>query len=455
GPSGFDEERRVFDRERREVPNPVRDPPSDAPPEQVGFLLLPQFPIYALILALETLRIADQNAGRRLFSTHLFSLDGKPVRATNGMELKPDRAIREVPFFPTVLVFAGNEPLPHLTRPLLGWLRRLARHGAVLGAVDTGAFALAEAGLLDGVRVTLHWEAIPLFRERYPGLEVVERLSVLERNRMSCAGGIATFDPMLELVRARAGAELAEVVRAGLVHKRARLAHEPQRPPIAAVPGPLDPRLEAAVRLIERHLDQPLPPEEFARRVGLSLRQLQRLAKARLGESPTALALRLRLVAARNHLFYGDLSIQEIAVATRFAAPSVFSRCFKARFGLAPREFRRQFSGDRLERFRPEIRQELALPSPEDQRPAGGLRSWARSPSIAIRRAIARIRTSSAAARRSRACSPARRAGRSCCIRPSIRRSATRSSARPTRASVGRPRSPSRAPTGRGSSAPV
>lgn len=344
----------------------MSEPAVDTPPEQVGFLLLPQFPIYALVLALETLRIANQNAGRRLFSTHLFTVDGKPVRATNGMELRPDRAIREVPFFPTVFVFAGNEPLPHLTRPVLGWLRRLARHGAVLGAVDTGAFALAEAGLLDGVRVTLHWEAIPLFRERFPNLAVVEQLYVVERNRLSCAGGIATFDLMLELVRRKAGAALAEVVRAGLVHKRARLGHEPQRPPLAAVSGPLDRRLEAVVQLIERHLDQPLAPEELARRVGLSLRQLQRLTRARLGESPAALALRLRLLAARNHLFYGDLSIQEIAVATGFASPSVFSRCFKARFGLAPREFRRQFSGERLERFRPEIRQELALPTPED-----------------------------------------------------------------------------------------
>ncbi len=342
------------------------DPAADGPPEPVGFLLLPQFPIYALVLAMETLRIANQNAGRRLFSTHLFTVDGRPVRATNGMELKPDRSLREVAFFPTVLVFAGNEPLPHLTRSLLGWLRRLARHGAHLGAVDTGAFALAEAGLLEGVKVTLHWEAIPLFRERYPGLLVVEQLYTIERGRMSCAGGIATLDLMLELVRQRAGAELAEVVRAGLVHKRARTGFEPQRPPLAAVPGPLDPRLEAAVRLIERHLDQPLPPRELARRVGLSVRQLERLARARLGESPAALGLRLRLLAARNHLFYGDLSIQEIAVATGFSAPSVFSRCFKARFGLAPREFRRQFSGDRLERFRPEVRQELALAAPDD-----------------------------------------------------------------------------------------
>ncbi len=351
------------------------DRPDDGEPvEEIGFLLLPQFPIYATILALEALRIANQCAGRRLFRTPLFSVDGKPVRATNGMELRPDRGIGEVPFCPTVIVVAGNEPLPHLGRAVLGWLRRLDRHGAVLGAIDTGAFALARAGLLQGAKVAVHWEAIPLFREHFPELEPAEQLWTFERNRLGCAGGIATLDLMLELIRRRAGSELAETVRAGLVHERARAAVEPQRPPHRALPGPTDRRLEAAIALLERHLDQPLRPRELARRVGLSVRQLERLTKARLGETPGELSLRLRLLAARNHLFYGDLSIQEIAVATGFSSPSVLSRCFKARFGLSPREFRRQFSGDRLERFRPEVRQELGFPAEAGTRVTGGSR---------------------------------------------------------------------------------
>jgi transcriptional regulator GlxA family with amidase domain len=114
-------------------------------PEQIAFLLLPEFPIYALVLAREALRVANQNAGQRLFSTRLFSTDGAPVRAGDGTELAVDSGIAAVPFFPTVIVVAGNRPTQHITRPLLSWLRRLARHGALLGAVDTGAFTLAAA----------------------------------------------------------------------------------------------------------------------------------------------------------------------------------------------------------------------------------------------------------------------------------------------------------------------
>src|SRR4051794_10591242 len=181
-------------------------------PEQIAFLLLPEFPIYALVLAREALRVANQNAGQRLFSTRLFSTDGAPVRAGDGTECAVDSGIVAVPLFPTVIVVAGNRPTQHITRPLLSWLRRLARHGVLLGAVDTGAFTLAAAGLLDGYRITLHWEALTMFREEYPEIPVAEQLYVVDRNRMTCAGGMATVDMMLHLIEERHGHELAEVV---------------------------------------------------------------------------------------------------------------------------------------------------------------------------------------------------------------------------------------------------
>ncbi|MFO1039568.1 MAG: helix-turn-helix domain-containing protein [Geminicoccaceae bacterium] len=329
--------------------------------EEIGFLLLPEFPIYALILALETLRVANQNAGRRLFSPRLFSIDGRPVAAGSGAEMRPDSGIGEVKFFPTVIVVAGNQPTQHLTRGLLAWLRRLDRHGTLLGAIDTGAFALAAARLLDGARVTLHWEAIPLFQEQYPEIETVEQLFLSDHNRLTCAGGIATLDMMLELIRAKHGHDLAEIVRTGLVHERSRSGFEPQRITIGGGAASTDRRLAAIVADMEAHLDQPLSPTEIARRAGISVRQLERLIKSRLNDTPSGYFLKLRLQAARNHLFYGDMPIQAIADATGFSSPSVLSRSFKARFGMSPREFRDQFARERLQRFRPEVRQQLGL----------------------------------------------------------------------------------------------
>ncbi len=330
-------------------------------PEQVGFLLLPEFPIYALILALESLRVANQNAGRRLFSTHLFSVDGTPVPAGNGMTLAVEHALAEVPFFPTVIVCAGNRPIQPVTKDLLNWLRRLARHGALLGALDTGTFALAAAGLLDGYQATLHWEAIALFREHYPDLAVSEQLYVVDRNRMTCAGGIATLDMMLHLIGLKHGRDLAQIVANGFVHGRIRREGEQQRVSADDAFGHVDPRLGRIVRAMEQNIEVPLGAAELAARAGISVRQLERLIRERFGDTPMRYYLKLRLQAARNHLFYGDMPIQDIAAACGFSSPAVLSRSFRAHFGLSPRAFRSQFSGDQLSRFRPEIRQQLRL----------------------------------------------------------------------------------------------
>jgi AraC family carnitine catabolism transcriptional activator len=333
--------------------------------EKFGFLLLPEFPVYAFILATEALRVANQNAGERLFSSHLVSTDGAPVAAGNGMTVPVDFGIADVPFLPNVLVFAGNHPTRHLSKALFAWLRRLARHGALIGAVDTGQFALAEAGLLDGYSVALHWEAMSMFREAHPSIELRETLFCIDRNRVTCAGGIATLDMMLHLIANKHGRALAEVVANGFVHGRIRHDGEGQRVSADDAFGLADHRLAGIVRDMEAHLDQPLATEALAARAGVSVRQIERLMRDTLGEAPSRYYLKLRLQAVRNHLFYGDMPIQEIAEACGFSSPSVLSRAFKAHFGLSPREFRREFSADRLERFRPELRQQSGLAGAE------------------------------------------------------------------------------------------
>jgi AraC family carnitine catabolism transcriptional activator len=331
--------------------------------ETIGFLLLPEFPVYAFILAIEALRIANQNAGERLFSSYLISADGKPVTAGNGMVVEPDLGIADAPFLPTVIVFACNHPERNIRRSVLAWLRRLDRHGALLGAVDTGQFALAKAGLLDGVTVALHWEAAPLFRDHYPHIEVRDALFAIDRNRITCAGGIATLDMMLHIIANRHGRALAEVVANGFVHGRIRHDGERQRVSADDALGVVNHRLAAIVQTMEAHLETPLSTEALAAKAGISVRQIERLMRETLGETPSRYYLKLRLQAARNHLFYGDMPIQEIAQASGFSSPSVLSRAFKTHFGVSPREFRRQFSVDRLERFRPELRRQPGVAS--------------------------------------------------------------------------------------------
>jgi transcriptional regulator GlxA family with amidase domain len=331
-----------------------------------GFVLLPEFPLYALVPAIEALRIANQHSGRDRFAWQLISIDGGPVQACNGMTLTVDSGIADVTACPTVLIFAGNHPMRHLSQPLFSWLRKLARHGSVLGGVDTGAFPLAEAGLLDGYETTVHWESITTFRERYPRVRTTEQLFTIDRNRISCAGGHATLDLMLKLITARQGAALAQIVANSFVSPQMRGGVNPQRFDLSYLSSGSSGILTRIMHHMEEHLGEPLSAREIARRSGVSIRALSRIMRDRTGEPPMRYYRKVRLQAARNALFYSESPIQEIALSCGFNSPEVFSRTFRLHFGLSPREFRQRFAREELCRYRPELELQLRPHSKRD-----------------------------------------------------------------------------------------
>ncbi|MFM9845228.1 MAG: GlxA family transcriptional regulator [Dongiaceae bacterium] len=332
---------------------------SDTDIVRYGFLLLPEFPMYALIPAVEALRIANQNSGKKLYSWHFFSADGKPVKAGNGMTMPVEAAVAAVPWFPTVFVCAGNHPTQHFSKRMLNWLRRLARHGATLGGIDTGTFALAAAGLVNDHKVTLHWEAMNSFRDQYPHIATSEQLYVIDRDRITCAGGIATLDLMLHLIARRHGPGLGQIVANGFAAQRIRRDSEPQRLLAQHLSGDSHSPFTRILHDMEENLKTPLPARELARRAGISVRALTRILRDRVGESPMRYYLKVRLQAARNSLFYSDIPIQDVAISCGFSSPEVLSRSFRVHFGMSPREFRQQVASEQLRRFRPELEQQI------------------------------------------------------------------------------------------------
>jgi transcriptional regulator GlxA family with amidase domain len=169
---------------------------------------------------------------------------------------------------------------------------------------------------------------------------------VADRNRLTCAGGIATLDMMLHLISRQASPALAQIIANGFVYEHIRPAADPQR----RAGG--NPELQTIIRRMEDHIDAPLSRAELARNCGISTRQLERLVQRHLNDSPMKYYLKIRLQAARNLLFYTDRPIQEIAIASGFSSAQLFSRSFHALFRQSPREFRNQYRGDRLLRFR-------------------------------------------------------------------------------------------------------
>lgn len=336
-----------------------RDPPGEA--RQIGFLLLPEFPLYALVPAIEALRLANQNRGRRLYDWRLISVDGAPVPAGSAMLMPVHGSLSQVGLLPTLVVVAGNHPLRHITRPVLNWLRRLDRHGALLGAIDTGLFALAEAGLIGRRNVTLHWEAIAMFRERYPDINVKEQILVLDRNRMTCAGGHASLDLMLHVIAQDHGAALAQRVANGFVQPTIRHETDQQRASIDTLLGDRRAAFHRIVSIMEANFASPLPFAALCRESGQSPHQLGAIVREASGFSPMHYYLKLRLAGARTALFYGDDSIATIADAFGFSCPEVFSRAFRKEFAISPRGFRSRFSREQLLRFRPEMHDRIEL----------------------------------------------------------------------------------------------
>ena len=338
-------------------PHVHRSAPLYPKPAMFLLFLQPEFPLNALVLAIDALRIANQNSGRELFHWVLVSETGGPVRASNGMLLDVDCSYEAMPIGTHYLVFEGNLPTQNNSPKLLNQLRAAARFGATVGSADTGGFALAQAGLIgtaDVPEVVVHWEATRTFQELFQSSVVVDQLYVVGNGRAQSAGGVATLDMMLDLIASISGEALADEVANAMVHTR-RPATQTQRSD--ATPRPEKETLPARlVWKMEQNLDFPMSLEELAKDLATSPRSLSRLCKRTFGESTMRLYLRIRLQAARNILFYEEFSISDVAITCGFSYPAVFSRSFKKQYGQTPREFREHLRQNQYSSLRPEIR---------------------------------------------------------------------------------------------------
>lgn len=331
--------------------------------QEIGIYLAPDFPLYGLVPLIETFRIANQNAGRRLYNWRFITDNGEAVMSGAGTRLSPDTNIFSNFLYDLVFIFSGNDPTSYLSRRLNAWLQMLVAHGAVLGGIDTGAFALAEAGLLNGRRATSHWEVLPLLCERYPEIELVEQRYVIDLPIITCAGGMAVLDMVLELVERAHGAMLARQIKNGFVYPNGAKSDGPQRH-ISAETNPGQKGLVSrTISLMEANIEEPLSVDEIAHSVGVPRRKLERVFRQRTQSSVARYYSRVRLELARETLFYTEESIANVSLMCGFSSPSVFNRSFKTCFGTSPGNFRASYSTLEMARFRPHVAWSLDISS--------------------------------------------------------------------------------------------
>ena len=310
-------------------------PQQIAPPRSVGVLLFPSFSNHCLANAVEPLRGANMLSRRALYDWQFLSLDGAAVASSSGLSVRPQARLSDHTGGDYLLVMPSYDFERHATPELGRALRAAAgRFRSVVG-LDTGSYLMAAAGLLDGRRATIHWDEMETLAERFPEVEVTEDRFVIDGDRITCGGTTTTFEMMLHLIDAHHGAMLRLEVAALFMHGEA----DPRADPLTRLPR--DRLVQAAVSIMRRNIETPLPVGEIAARLKLSQRGLEAHFARETAMSPRAVYGALRLRQARLLAERTTLSVAEIATRCGYGDASAMTRAFRREFGVAPSALRR------------------------------------------------------------------------------------------------------------------
>lgn len=294
----------------------------------------------ALTAAIEPLRHANSILGQEIYCWEAYSETGEPVFSSSHLQINPKGGLCVIDPRSTIVLCGGPNIATHTSPHLIRWLRRMARLCPMLGGLCTAPRVLAEAGVLDGYKATIHWESLDAFRETFSNIMVSESLFEIDRDRFTCAGETAGIDMMLTHLSARHGNSLAAKVAEQVLHARVRPQHERQRLALQVRLGIRSSHLIHAVQLMESNLEDPLDVGAIIRQIGCSRRQFERLFQKYLNCRPMLFYRNLRLDRARGLLLETELKYTEIAVACGFKSYGAFTRAYHNRFGQNPRDDR-------------------------------------------------------------------------------------------------------------------
>ena len=307
----------------------------------VSFLMLPEYTLSAFSNAIGILRMANRLTDRALYTWSVHSLDGQSVISSAGLELTIDGSLADATDANILMVCGGYSVKKYCNKLLIDGLRKIAKRKIPIGGIDTGTYALAVAGLLDGYRCTIHWENLSSLREEFPRLEITSSLFVIDRDRYTCSGGISSIDLMLNLIASIHGHQLVQEISEQFTCDRVRTEKDAQRAPLKYLIGASQPRLVDAVTLMESNIEEPLTLDEVADYVGISRRQLERLFNRYLHCAPSRYYLELRLSRARLLLLQTSIAVIDVAISCGFSTAPHFSKCYSDLYGKPPSAERR------------------------------------------------------------------------------------------------------------------
>jgi transcriptional regulator GlxA family with amidase domain len=306
----------------------------------IGVLVFPGFQLLDAAGPISVFEIASRLAGTEPSIRTIAAVPG-PVRSSAGVELlargfQPSAAI-------STLIVAGGSGVNAASKcdKTLGFLRAMAKRGVRIASVCSGAFILAEAGLLDGRRATTHWQRTRQFLSQYPGVKLEpDQIFVRDGDIWSSAGISAGIDLALAMVADDLGDEIAKQAARQLVLYHRRSGGQSQFSSLLELKAPSG-RFGPLLSWAREHLDAPLTVEALAEQAGMSTRHFARAFIAETGTTPSKAVERLRVEVARQQVQSSSEAIERVAETTGFRDPERMRRAFIRAFGQPPQSLRR------------------------------------------------------------------------------------------------------------------
>jgi transcriptional regulator GlxA family with amidase domain len=306
---------------------------------RIGFIVPQRFQLMSLA-ALTTFELANMPPRGPCYDIRLLSEHGGPVVSSGGMTLQTT-AFEETAFDTVIVGSITEMRIPPFDPAVIAFVKAAAKASRRVASICSGAFVLAEAGLLNGRRATMHWAHASEFRARFPDVVTEEdRIFINDGPIWTSAGMTAGIDLALALLDNDLGPDAAKLVARLLVMNQRRLGGQMQHSALLDM-TPKSDRIELVLAHIRRNLRNPLTIDELADVANLSPRQFSRAFLAETGQSPAKAVEQLRLEAARFMIEQGRHTINVVAQETGFADRERMRRAFVRTYGVPADVLRR------------------------------------------------------------------------------------------------------------------
>ncbi len=319
-------------------------------PIRIGFILQPHFSLMAFTAAMDALITANLVHETELFQIHTFGIDSRKVLSDIAIDIATDATIESLNLhnrgaLDWLFVCGGYRCSPQASQPLTECLTSANNQQINLGSIWNGSIALAHANTIDGnTPSAVHPSSHQYIHSTFPDLKLSSHTYEVSSNRASCAGPNSAMEMMLSIIEAKFDKTLVRAVREILSCDQASegrqtiLHSQPNTSSVDTLSRPE--ALQDAIALMESNIEEPLSPDELARFLSMSRRQLERLFQTHLELSPSRYYLKLRLLAAHQELEESKEPIIQIGLSCGFVSSSHFSNCFKDFFGYTPTQLR-------------------------------------------------------------------------------------------------------------------